>query len=185
MSSLSRLEWLAIWKEDELPYHTAPPQQDQEKPTFTVISLQETLDKMPDRSSLSKLTRAMGFKGPSLPYYMPQKPMEPFSASPYDEPPEPIFTSTHEKEKWDKENQRRLFEVQQMRNRLEDYWWRFFNTITFCFRRVAVGSGGSSMARLTKDPSHRAMLVTFAISFFMCELIWIIFRTGILEWLRQ
>lgn len=185
MSSLSKLAWPINRKEPGIPFHTAQPPQDQEKPTPRIISLQKTLGNMPSMSSLSESSWVRCRKGATLPYYMPQKPIEPFPASPYDQSPDPIFTSTHAKEKWDEENQRRLFQMRKMRNRLEEYWWRFYNTINFCSKRVAVGGDDSLMSRLTNDPSKRALLVTFALSLSMCILILAIFRTRILEWLRR
>ncbi|KAK8113027.1 hypothetical protein PG984_013553 [Apiospora sp. TS-2023a] len=171
MASLGRLGWPVNRKEDDPPFHTDQPPQDQEKPTTSpIINLQETHGKMPSVSSLSpKFPWATGRKGASLPYYVPRKPMEPFSASPYyDEGPEPVFTSTHVKEKWDEENQRREMQVRNRRYLLEKHWRRFLDATVYCFRRGDVLSSdpSSPMARLDNGPMMRSLMVTLAIVFF-------------------
>ncbi|KAK7963912.1 hypothetical protein PG996_008399 [Apiospora saccharicola] len=170
MSSLSRIGWPTSRKEDDHPYHTAQLRQDEEKSPSSMSSIQETFGKMPSVFSLSrKLPWATGRKGASLPYYMPRKPMEPFSASPYyDEGPEPVFTSTHAKEKWDEESQRREMQVRNRRYLIKEYWWRFLDAAVYCFRRVDLLNSDPSfpMARLENDPMMRYWMVIFAIVFF-------------------
>lgn len=72
MSSLSKLGW-PTGRKAYLPYHTAQPRPDEEKPSSSMTSIQEILGKMPDMSSLSSLGGwLINRKVPSIPLYTAQ-----------------------------------------------------------------------------------------------------------------